>query len=70
MLVRVRSGAVLGVNAVPVDVEVDATVGMPGFYIVGLAAGPVREAEVRVLAAIRNIGVKLPSKRVTVRRTL
>ncbi|ACG74900.1 Mg chelatase, subunit ChlI [Anaeromyxobacter sp. K] len=66
MLVRVRSGAVLGVNAVPVDVEVDATVGMPGFYIVGLAAGPVREAEVRVLAAIRNIGVKLPSKRVTV----
>jgi len=66
MLVRVRSAAVLGVSAVPVDVEVEATPGMPGFHVVGLAGSAVKEAKVRVLAAVRNIGVALPQKRVTV----
>jgi magnesium chelatase family protein len=66
MLVRVRSGAVLGVSAVPVDVEVEASVGFPGFQVVGLATGAVQESRVRVAAAIRNLGVQLPSKRITV----
>jgi magnesium chelatase family protein len=66
MLVRVRSGALLGIRAVPVDVEVEASQGMPGFFLVGLASSAVQEAKVRVLAAVRNIGVKLPAKRVTV----
>ncbi len=66
MLVRVRSGSVLGVSAVPVDVEVEATQGMPQFHVVGLAVGAVKEAKVRVLAAVRNVGVTLPQKRVTV----
>jgi magnesium chelatase family protein len=66
MLVRVRTGAVLGVSAVPVDVEVESTVGFPGFHLVGLAGGAVQEAKVRVQAAVRNLGVKLPQKRITV----
>jgi magnesium chelatase family protein len=66
MLVRVRSSAVLGVTALGVEVEVDATNGMPHFHLVGLASSAVREAEVRVQAAIRNAGVELPSKRRTV----
>jgi magnesium chelatase family protein len=66
MLVRVRSGAVLGVNAIPVEVEVEATLGMPHTHVVGLAGGAVQEAKVRVLAAIRNLDIKLASKRVTV----
>ncbi len=66
MLARVHSEAVLGVTAVRVDVEVDAAVGMPQFNLVGLAGGAVQEAKVRVLAAVRNIGVQLPQKKVTV----
>lgn len=66
MLVRVRSGALLGVGSVPVDVEVEAAYGMPGFHLVGLAGSAVQEAKVRVLAAIRNTGIKLPQKRVVV----
>jgi magnesium chelatase family protein len=66
MLVRVRSGALLGVTAMGVDVEVDVALGMPQFNLVGLAGGAVQEAKVRVLAAVRNIGVSLPSKKVTV----
>jgi len=66
MLVRVRSSSVLGVSAVPVDVEVDVAGGMPRFVLVGLAGGAVQESVVRVAAAVRNLGFKLPSKRVTV----
>jgi magnesium chelatase family protein len=66
MLVRVRSSSVLGVAAIPVDVEVDVAGGMPRFQLVGLAGGAVQESVVRVAAAVRNLGFKLPSKRVTV----
>jgi magnesium chelatase family protein len=67
MLVRVRSGAVLGVAAVPVEIEVEAASGgMPGVHIVGLASTAVQEARVRVLAALRNTDIKLPARRVTV----
>ncbi len=66
MLVRIRSSALFGVTAVGIDVEVDATPGMPHFDLVGLASSAVQEAKVRVLAAVRNIGVKLPEKRITV----
>ena len=66
MLVRVRSSSVLGVSAIPVDVEVDVAGGMPRFQLVGLAGGAVQESVVRVAAAVRNLGFKLPSKRVTV----
>jgi len=66
MLVRVRSGSVLGVSAVGVDVEVDVGPGFPSFNLVGLAATAVQEAKVRVLAAVRNIGILLPEKRITI----
>jgi magnesium chelatase family protein len=66
VLVRIRSAAVLGVSAVGVDVEVDAALGMPRFDLVGLANGAVQESKVRVLAAVRNLGVKLPDKRIVV----
>ncbi len=66
MLARVRSAVVIGVEAVPVDVEVESSLGLPHFHLVGLAGGAVAEASVRVQAAVRNCGVKLPSKRVVV----
>lgn len=66
MFVRVRSSALLGVAAVPVDVEVDAAPGFPRTLLTGLAGGAVQEALVRVGAAVRNLGFKLPSKRITV----
>jgi magnesium chelatase family protein len=66
MLVRVRSAAVLGVTAIPVDVEVDASLGMPNTHVVGLPGTSVQEARWRVGAAIRNLDVTLPAKRITV----
>jgi magnesium chelatase family protein len=66
MLVRVRSATVLGVEAIPVEVEVEAAQGMPHYHLVGLAERAVQEAKIRVAAAIRNLGVSVPSKRVVI----
>ena len=66
VLVRIRSSAVLGVTAVGIDVEVDVTQGMPHVKLVGLASSAVQEAHVRVLAAVRNCGIELPEKRITI----
>jgi magnesium chelatase family protein len=57
----------MGIDAFRVDLEVDfARQGLPGFTMVGLAEGAVREAKERVFAALRNSGFKLPPARVTV----
>ena len=66
MLVRVRSAAVLGVTAIPVEVEVEVAQGMPRIHVVGLPGHGVQEAKFRAFAAIRNVGVQLSSKRVTI----
>jgi magnesium chelatase family protein len=67
MLVRVRSGAVLGITAIPVDVEVEVSQGFPGVRVVGLPGSGVQEARFRVFAAIRNLGCSgLGSRRITI----
>ncbi|MFV0421539.1 YifB family Mg chelatase-like AAA ATPase [Oleidesulfovibrio sp.] len=67
MLAGVACGALQGVDACRVDLEIDlARQGMPSFSIVGLAEGAVREAKERVFAALRNTGHKLPPSRITV----
>jgi magnesium chelatase family protein len=56
----------MGVSAVLVEVEVDMSLGLPYFNVVGLPDGAVRESKVRVLSALKNSGVELPQKRITV----
>src|SRR5258706_10543063 len=66
MLAKVKSGALLGVEAVAVDVEVDMSMGLPYFNVVGLPEGAVKESKVRVVSALKNTGFDLPQKRITV----
>jgi magnesium chelatase family protein len=66
MLAQVTSGAVLGVDAYLVRVEVDLGNGLPCMHVVGLAESAVREGRERVTAALANTGFRLPPKRVTV----
>ena len=67
MLARVYSSAVVGLDAVPVEVEVDiASQGLPSFTIVGLPDKAVEEAKERVRSAIKNSGADFPAKRITV----
>ena len=66
MLAKIKSSAVVGVDALPVTVEVDIAYGLPAFTTVGLAEGAVRESRERVKAAIKNSGYDFPNRRITV----
>src|SRR4029077_13258943 len=66
MRARVRSGALRGIEAIVVDVEVDVSSGLPHTTTVGLPDGAVREAADRIRAALRNSGFEHPQRRVTV----
>ncbi len=63
---RVISLGLHGIDAVPVEVEVDVSAGLPGFAIVGLPDAAVQEARERVRVAISNSGFKFPTKKVIV----
>ncbi len=67
MLVKVKSVANIGLETLPIEVEVDvASQGFPGFNIVGLASKAVEEARERVKTAIVNSGLDFPGKKITV----
>jgi magnesium chelatase family protein len=62
MPARVFSCAVLGLEGVLVEVEVDYGTGLPNIIVVGLPDTAVKESRERVRAAIKNIPVKFPRK--------
>jgi magnesium chelatase family protein len=66
VLAKVQSAGILGVEAYGVCAEVDIALGLPGYHLVGLGAGAVKEGGVRVRAALEHSGFKLPPRKVTV----
>jgi magnesium chelatase family protein len=66
MVTKIKSGALAGIEGLAVTVEVDISRGLPGFHLVGLPNAEVRESRQRVLAALRNSGVRLPPGKITV----
>ncbi len=64
MLATVQSGAINGLDAIKISVEVDYNPrAMVGFTIVGLADTAIQESRERVRAAIKNRGLDFPTKR-------
>jgi magnesium chelatase family protein len=66
VLASLLSAAVFGIEAYPVQVEVDVSFGLPHFNMVGLPDASVRESRDRVRSAIRNSGFDFPPYRITV----
>jgi magnesium chelatase family protein len=66
VLSRVLSATVVGIQAAPIDVEVDVAAGLPGCHIVGLPDTGVKEGRLRIRGALENIGFKMPLRRITV----
>ncbi len=66
MLARIKSGALKGVDAYIVEVEVDLAPGLPAFTTVGLPETAVKEAKDRVRAALKNSGYQFPGNRITI----
>ena len=67
MISKTRSGAVYGIDASLVEVEVHITSGGNGeFQIVGLPDAAIRESRARIHAAIRNSGFEVPFRKITI----
>ena len=66
MFGKVNSIYLQGMWGTQVSVEADVSGGLPGWSFVGYLASEVREAQDRVRTAIRNLGVELPPKKVTI----
>ena len=60
MHTTVFTGAIVGVDGLVVEAEVDISRGIPAFSIVGLPNTAVRESRERVTAAIKNSGWEFP----------
>lgn len=66
MSTKIISATTIGVDAFPVDVEVDLAFGTLQFNVVGLPDTAIKESRQRVATALKNCGVRLPERRITV----
>ena len=65
MIVKVLSAKCIGIEAVPVTVEVDITPGI-GIHLVGLADVAVKESLLRTVTALQALGFRIPGKRIVI----
>ncbi|HBA55125.1 YifB family Mg chelatase-like AAA ATPase [Syntrophorhabdus aromaticivorans] len=66
MISKIATAAIYGIDGIRIDVEVDISMGLPSFNIVGLPEASVKESKERVRAAIRNAGFEFPNDRITI----
>jgi magnesium chelatase family protein len=65
-IARIQSFAFAGIEAVPIEVQVQISQGLPAFLVVGLPDKAVGEARERVRAALTSMGLSLPPKRILI----
>jgi magnesium chelatase family protein len=66
MLFKILSASLQGIEAFPVEVELDVTNGLPHFIVVGLPDTSIRESEQRIRSALKNCGYEFPRRRIVV----
>ena len=66
MIAHIHSATHIGFDGKLIDVECDASLGLPSLIIVGLGNKAIEEAKERVRSAIKNSGLEFPRKRITV----
>ena len=66
MLSKIQSATTIGIEARPIEIEVDITKGLPAIVIVGLPDAAIRESRDRVRSAIKNSQFEYPSQKITV----
>src|SRR5262245_58392348 len=66
MLAKLNTFALVGIDAVPVEVEVDVSPGLPKIVLVGLPEAAVRESTHRIERALANLGYQRPNSRVVI----
>jgi magnesium chelatase family protein len=66
MIAKTYSFGLLGLEAYPVEIEIDVANGLPAVNLVGLADTAIKESRERVRSAIKNSGFQWPAQRITV----
>ena len=66
MLAKIKSFTLLGIEALPIEIEVDIAQGLPAITLVGMADTCIRESKERIKAALKNSGFTWPATRITV----
>lgn len=66
MNTTIYSATTVGVDAYKVHVEVDLSLGMLQFFIVGLPDRAINESRQRIQTALKNSGIRLPERKITV----
>ncbi len=66
MLVKIYGGAVHGVSAQIITIEVNVDKGGIGYHLVGLPDNAIKESSYRISAALKNVGYKIPGKKITI----
>ncbi len=66
MTATVYSATTIGFNGELIEVECDASNGLPSLLVVGLGNKAIDEARERVRSAIKNVGLEFPKKRTTI----
>ena len=66
MISKITTATIYGIDGIKIDVEVDISMGLPAFNIVGLPEASVKESKERVRSAIKNAGFEFPNDRITI----
>ena len=65
MLINIHAAKCIGIEAVPVTVEIDVTAGI-GIHLVGLADAAVKESLLRTITALQSMGFRIPGKKIVI----
>lgn len=65
MLINIHGAKCIGIDAVPVTIEVDIASGI-GIHLVGLADAAVKESLLRTMTALQSMGFRIPGKKIVI----
>lgn len=66
MLIKIYGSAIHGVAAQTITIEVNVDTGGVGYHLVGLPDNAIKESSYRISAALKNVGYKIPGKKITI----
>lgn len=66
MLIKIYGSSIFGVSAQTITIEVNVDTGGVGYHLVGLPDNAIKESSYRISAALKNVGYKIPGKKITI----
>ena len=65
MLINIQCAKCIGIDAVPVTVEVDIATGI-GIHLVGLADAAIKESLLRTITSLQSLGFRIPGRKIVI----